>query len=229
MAPMVSVASSGLLPDECADIVIRGMRDRDFYPAHENFLKARGLDRKDLQDRLMEKLGDFGATILSGGDKSMYRGIMDAAEMVAMAKISRDGMDMDDAADFVAGQIRDKYSFKTGANGVMFRIPKAYDPDLVSTGAAKWLRDVDPESLDLRRKQEIGKEANDKILRNRLERQTSWVTAGDESGLIPFLGMAAILDKKGRPVIVKWAELQAMGAAMKREVLESKLSAVGVE
>lgn len=153
-------------------------------------------------------MGEFNATLLGGGDQSVATEVNNSVATLALQYVNRQNLDYKDAIRKAAHDvILDRYTINS-VNGGSFRVPTSLDGDAIERGAGKALEELAAKSSDLYAVdyKHLGEHAP-KMYGSLLKAAGRWQTAGDESGLVLFMGGNVVRDKDGKPITRTWAEL----------------------
>jgi hypothetical protein len=118
------------------------------------------------------------------------------------------GKGAQDAVDLAKkALIDDKYTLQG-----TYRVPKAYDADLIEAGTERAIESLDPMTLNFRTPAGVPEDFAAGRVKAAIERDGYWVTLPDESGVALYYGGEAVLDKQGSPVARSFDDLAAEAA-----------------
>ncbi|WP_434456502.1 hypothetical protein JQR85_13515 [Stutzerimonas urumqiensis] len=170
---------------------------------------------KGARDALSEGMAEFRNTLAGqvGGERT-FATLYSEAERLAYAYMGQGKAPQDAVEQATKALIDDKYTLKGS-----YRVPKAYDADLVEAGAERAIAQLDPGTLAFAIPAGVGEDFAKERVKSAIERDGYWVTAPDESGLALYYGGEAVLDKSGAPVIRSFDDLatEAVRPAIERD------------
>ncbi|MGK9045823.1 hypothetical protein KXR63_00485 [Stutzerimonas chloritidismutans] len=170
-------------------------------------LKA-GLDSTDASDAkkaLTEEMAEFRNTLAGqvGGERT-FSTLYNEAERLAYAYMGQ-GKGARDAVELAKkALIDDKYTLQG-----TYRVPKAYDADLIEAGTERAIESLDPMTLNFRTPAGVPEDFAAGRVKAAIEKDGYWVTLPDESGVALYYGGEAVLDRAGNPVARKFDDLAA--------------------
>lgn len=174
-------------------------------------LKA-GLDSTDASDAkkaLTEEMAEFRNT-LSGqvGGERTFSTLYSEAERLTYTYMGQ-GKGPRDAVELAKkALIDDKYTLLG-----TYRVPKAYDADLIEAGTERAIESLDPMTLNFRTPAGVPEDFAAGRVKAAIEKDGYWVTLPDESGVALYYGGEAVLDRAGNPVARKFDDLAAEAVA----------------
>jgi len=168
----------------------------------------KGLDStetRDAKSALNEGMAEFRNTLAGqvGGERT-FSTLYSEAERLTYAymgqgKGSRDAVELAKKA-----LIDDKYTLLG-----TFRVPKAYDADLIEAGTEHVIESLDATLLNFRTPPGVSEEFAADRVKAAIEKDGYWVTLPDESGVALYYGGEAVLDRVGNPVSRTFDDLAA--------------------
>jgi hypothetical protein len=167
-----------------------------------------GLDSaetKIAKDTLNEGMAEFRNTLAGqvGGERT-FSTLYSEAERLAYAYMGQ-GKGARDAVELATkALIDDKYTLQG-----TYRVPKAYDADLVEAGTERAIEALDISALNFRTPPGVSEEFAASRVKAAIEKDGYWVTLPDESGVALYYGGEAVLDKTGSPVARTFDDLAA--------------------
>ena len=170
-------------------------------------LKA-GLDSADASDAknaLTEEMAEFRSTLSgqAGGERT-FSTLYSEAERLTYAYMGQ-GKSAKDAVSLVKKSlIDDKYTLLG-----TYRVPKAYDADLIEAGTERAIESLDPMTLNFPTPAGVPEDFAAGRVKAGIEKDGYWVTLPDESGVALYYGGEAVLDRAGNPVARKFDDLAA--------------------
>ncbi len=170
-------------------------------------LKA-GLDSAEASDAkraLNEGMAEFRNTLTGqvGGERT-FSTLYNEAERLAYAYMGQ-GKGARDAVELAKkALIDDKYTLQG-----TYRVPKAYDADLIEAGTERAIESLDPMTLNFRTPAGVPEDFAAGRVKAAIEKDGYWVTLPDESGVALYYGGEAVLDRAGNPVARKFDDLAA--------------------
>lgn len=176
-------------------------------PLKTDELKA-GLDSAEASDAkraLNEGMAEFRNTLAGqvGGERT-FSTLYSEAERLAYAYMGQ-GKGARDAVELAKkALIDDKYTLQG-----TYRVPKAYDADLIEAGAERAIESLDPMTLNFRTPDGVPEDFAAGRVKAAIEKDGYWVTLPDESGVALYYGGEAVLDRAGNPVARKFDDLAA--------------------
>jgi len=162
-------------------------------------------DTKDAKDALNEGMAEFRSTLAGqvGGERT-FSTLYNEAERLAYAYM-RQGKGPRDAVELAKkALIDDKYTLQG-----TYRVPKAYDADLIEAGTERAIESLDPMTLNFRTPDGVPEDFAAGRVKAAIEKDGYWVTLPDESGVALYYGGEAVLDRAGNPVARKFDDLAA--------------------
>lgn len=162
-------------------------------------------DTKDAKDALNEGMAEFRNTLAGqvGGERT-FSTLYNEAERLAYAYMGQ-GKGPRDAVELAKkALIDDKYTLQG-----TYRVPKAYDADLIEAGTERAIESLDPMTLNFRTPAGVPEDFAAGRVKAAIEKDGYWVTLPDESGVALYYGGEAVLDKAGNPVARKFDDLAA--------------------
>ncbi len=205
--PMSAQLAANNMPREAAKLLMDGAKDKDFQKNAFEIHKD-SFARTDFDAEVNKQMGEFNATLLGGGDQSVATEVNNSVATLALQYVNRQNLDYKDAIRKAAHDvILDRYTINS-VNGGSFRVPTSLDGDAIERGAGKALEELAAKSSDLYAVdyKHLGEHAP-KMYGSLLKAAGRWQTAGDESGLVLFMGGNVVRDKDGKPITRTWAEL----------------------
>lgn len=176
-------------------------------PLKTEELKA-GLDSTDASDAkkaLTEEMAEFRNTLAGqvGGERT-FSTLYNEAERLAYAYMGQ-GKGPRDAVELAKkALVDDKYTLQG-----TYRVPKAYDADLIEAGTERAIESLDPMTLNFRTPAGVPEDFAAGRVKAAIEKDGYWVTLPDESGVALYYGGEAVLDRAGNPVARKFDDLAA--------------------
>lgn len=168
----------------------------------------KGLDSsetRDAKDALNEGMAEFRNTLAGqvGGERT-FSTLYSEAERLAYAYMGQ-GKGARDAVELAKkALIDDKYTLLG-----TYRVPKAYDADLIEAGTEHAIDSLDASTLNFRTLPGVSEEFAAGRVKAAIEKDGYWVTLPDESGVALYYGGEAVLDKAGNPVSRTFDDLAA--------------------
>jgi hypothetical protein len=162
-------------------------------------------DTKDAKDALNEGMAEFRNTLAGqvGGERT-FSTLYNEAERLAYAYMGQ-GKGPRDAVELAKkALIDDKYTLQG-----TYRVPKAYDADLIEAGTERAIESLDPMTLNFRTPAGVPEDFAAGRVKAAIEKDGYWVTLPDESGVALYYGGEAVLDRAGNPVARKFDDLAA--------------------
>ncbi|WP_312388586.1 hypothetical protein [Stutzerimonas nitrititolerans] len=162
-------------------------------------------DTKDAKDALNEGMAEFRNTLAGqvGGERT-FSTLYNEAERLAYAYMGQ-GKGPRDAVELAKkALIDDKYTLQG-----TYRVPKAYDADLIEAGTERAIESLDPMTLNFRTPAGVPEDFAAGRVKAAIEKDGYWVTLPDESGVALYYGGEAVLDKAGNPVSRTFDDLAA--------------------
>ncbi|MHB1370988.1 MAG: hypothetical protein ACYCW7_12400, partial [Pseudomonadaceae bacterium] len=162
-------------------------------------------DTKDAKDALNEGMAEFRNTLAGqvGGERT-FSTLYNEAERLAYAYMGQ-GKGPRDAVELAKkALIDDKYTLQG-----TYRVPKAYDADLIEAGTERAIESLDPMTLNFRTPDGVPEDFAAGRVKAAIEKDGYWVTLPDESGVALYYGGEAVLDRAGNPVARKFDDLAA--------------------
>lgn len=166
-------------------------------------------DTKDAKDALNEGMAEFRSTLAGqvGGERT-FSTLYNEAERLAYAYMGQ-GKGPRDAVELAKkALIDDKYTLQG-----TYRVPKAYDADLIEAGTERIIESLDPMTLNFRTPAGVPEDFAAGRVKAAIEKDGYWVTLPDESGVALYYGGEAVLDRAGNPVARKFDDLAAEAIA----------------
>lgn len=166
-------------------------------------------DTKDAKDALNEGMAEFRNTLAGqvGGERT-FSTLYNEAERLAYAYMGQ-GKGPRDAVELAKkALIDDKYTLQG-----TYRVPKAYDADLIEAGTERAIESLDPMTLNFRTPAGVPEDFAAGRVKAAIEKDGYWVTLPDESGVALYYGGEAVLDRAGNPVARKFDDLAAEAIA----------------
>ncbi|WP_052724779.1 hypothetical protein [Pseudomonas sp. 10B238] len=160
-------------------------------------------DTKDAKDALNEGMAEFRNTLAGqvGGERT-FSTLYNEAERLAYAYMGQ-GKGPRDAVELAKkALIDDKYTLQG-----TYRVPKAYDADLIEAGTERAIESLDPMTLNFRTPAGVPENFAAGRVKAAIEKDGYWVTLPDESGVALYYGGEAVLDRAGNPVARKFDDL----------------------
>ncbi|BAP80900.1 hypothetical protein MT1_3725 [Pseudomonas sp. MT-1] len=160
-------------------------------------------DTKDAKDALNEGMAEFRNTLAGqvGGERT-FSTLYNEAERLAYAYMGQ-GKGPRDAVELAKkALIDDKYTLQG-----TYRVPKAYDADLIEAGTERAIESLDPMTLNFRTPAGVPEDFAAGRVKAAIEKDGYWVTLPDESGVALYYGGEAVLDRTGNPVARKFDDL----------------------
>ncbi|WP_313338505.1 hypothetical protein [Stutzerimonas nitrititolerans] len=170
-------------------------------------LKA-GLDSTDASDAkkaLTEEMAEFRNTLAGqvGGERT-FSTLYNEAERLVYAYMGQ-GKGPRDAVELAKkALIDDKYTLQG-----TYRVPKAYDADLIEAGTERIIESLDPMTLNFRTPAGVPEDFAAGRVKAAIEKDGYWVALPDESGVALYYGGEAVLDRAGNPVARTFDDLAA--------------------
>jgi hypothetical protein len=162
-------------------------------------------DTKDAKDALNEGMAEFRNTLAGqvGGERT-FSTLYNEAERLAYAYMGQ-GKGPRDAVELAKkALIDDKYTLQG-----TYRVPKAYDADLIEAGTERAIESLDPMTLNFRTPAGVPEDFAAGRVKAAIEKDGYWVTLPDESGVALYYGGEAVLDRAGNPVARTFDDLAA--------------------
>ncbi|MBK59433.1 MAG: hypothetical protein CML01_11595 [Pseudomonas sp.] len=162
-------------------------------------------DTKDAKDALNEGMAEFRNTLAGqvGGERT-FSTLYNEAERLAYAYMGQ-GKGPRDAVELAKkALIDDKYTLQG-----TYRVPKAYDADLIEAGTERAIESLDPMTLNFRTPAGVPEDFAAGRVKAAIEKDGYWVTLPDETGVALYYGGEAVLDRTGNPVARKFDDLAA--------------------
>ena len=203
------------MPQTDGKLLMEGIRNKDFQKNFYELHKNASFVKKDFEEQLEAEMSSFNSTLLAGGDQSTATELNRAVSVLAMQYINTQNLAYKDAIQKAAKNvILDRYTLQS-VNGGQFRVPSSFDGDTIEKGAGAALAEIasNADGLYTAELKNLGERA-DLLYRNFITRAGRWITNGDESGLLLFVGGNVVLDKKGQPIMRDWDELLKKGSKM---------------
>ena len=207
--PVSAQLAANNMPEEAARLLMEGAKDKEFQK--KSFELHADIKKTDFDAEVNKQMGEFNATLLGGGDQSVATEVNKSVATLALQYVNRQNLDYKDAIRKAAHDvILDRYTINS-VNGGSFRVPTSLDGDAIERGAGKALEELAAKSSDLYAVdyQHLGEHAP-KMYGSMLRATGRWQTAGDESGLVLFMGNSVVRDKDGKPITRTWAELDKL-------------------
>lgn len=180
-------------------------------PLKTSELKA-GLDSFEASDAkkvLAEEMTDFRLTLAGqvGGERT-FSTLYSEAERLVYAYMSQGKGPRDSVELAKKALVDDKYTLQG-----TYRVPKAYDADLIEAGTERIIESLDPMTLNFRTPAGVPEDFAAGRVKAAIEKDGYWVTLPDESGVALYYGGEAVLDRAGNPVSRTFDDLAAEAIA----------------
>ena len=172
----------------------------------------KGLDSTETRDAKMalnEGMAEFRNTLAGqvGGERT-FSTLYNEAERLAYAYMGQ-GKGAKDAVELAKkALIDDKYTLQG-----TYRVPKAYDADLIEAGTERAIESLDPMTLNFRTPDGVPEDFAAGRVKAAIEKDGYWVTLPDESGVALYYGGEAVLTKEGEPVTRSFDDLTTEAAS----------------
>ena len=168
----------------------------------------KGLDSTETRDAkvaLNEGMAEFRNTLAGqvGGERT-FSTLYSEAERLTYAYMGQ-GKSAKEAVSLVKKSlIDDKYTLLG-----TYRVPKAYDADLIGAGAERVIESLDPSAMHFEKQPWMADEFAHEQMQSGLK-DAYWVNTADESvGLMLYRNGRAFLDANREPITRKWDDLAA--------------------
>lgn len=162
---------------------------------------------------LAEEFANFQQTMASQGNERTFGIVYGQAKRLAYAHMGRGVPYSEAVSRAYSALVDDKYTLTE-----TYRVPKQYDFDTVSDGAAAALDSIDAKRLMVDAPAGLTDEFVAERVASNLKREGVWITSKDESGLVLSHNGAVLVDENRKPLFFKsFEELTSEGAARRTE------------
>lgn len=210
LSSSMRLVASGMDPD-AGKKLLESARDKDFVTKAEDVLGISGTTKTEFQDHVRERMADFNRTLMAGGERDLPATLNRNVERLALCYMM-DGYDADEAVEKAADKVvLERYSL-TGHAEKPFRVPATFDANNIEDGAEEILQSMTtPGKLEIPNLPALDGTFTETSYSNWVRREGYWVTNGDESGVVLFVGGRAVRDRDGNIIEKTWDELDTRG------------------
>lgn len=217
----MAIVASGM-KQRSGNLLLEAGKDKDFSKKSESILVIKGTTKTEFESLINKEMSEFNRTFLAGGDSDFPYVFNQSVKNLALQYMMQEGYETNEAVSKAANEVAlNRYSV-VGTGTRVFRVPADQNPDSIWEGAEASLDALaaKPSSLQTIKYKQMGANRTDVQYANMVRKNGYWVTNGDESGVVLFVGGQVVRDKSGNVISRTWDELDMLG----REIAAAKLA-----